>query len=67
VGEFKERMRMSEAVKCPSCQRRLFDKLEDTSGAIEIKCPACRKVIKIRLERGVEKKTYKSIPSNGTE
>jgi len=58
---------MSEAVKCPSCQRRLFDKLEDTSGAIEIKCPACRKVIKIRLERGVEKKTYKSIPSNGTE
>ena len=58
---------MSEAVKCPSCQRRLFDKDESTCGAIEIKCPACRKVIKIRLERGIEKKIHKTIPSNGSD
>ena len=58
---------MSETVKCPSCRRRLFDKIEDASGVIEIKCPNCRTVLMIKLEHGNEKKLYKSIPSNGSD
>jgi len=58
---------MNETVKCPSCKRRLFDKLDDTSGVIEIKCPNCKTVLKIKLERGIEKKLYKSIPSKGSD
>ncbi len=59
---------MVEQVKCESCGRRLFDKDEEAMGGISIKCPGCRMVLKIKLEKGKGRKTYKSlsaIPSNG--
>lgn len=34
---------------CPSCNRRLFDKITPTQGFIEIKCPNCKRIVRVNL------------------
>ena len=36
-------------VYCPECKRRVFDKVTQTNGIIEIKCPHCQKIVSINL------------------
>ena len=35
--------------KCPYCNWRLFDKVEPSTGCIEMKCPNCKAVVKVSL------------------
>ena len=35
---------MTYPVKCPVCNQRVFDIVDDMQGCIEYKCPRCRKV-----------------------
>ncbi len=40
---------MSRQVKCPNCNKRLFDINTEGTGAIGIKCPKCKQIINISL------------------
>ena len=43
-------------IRCPYCQMRLFDIINNAKGQIEIKCGRCRKIVKIELdEADIEK------------
>lgn len=38
-----------EAVYCPSCKKRIFDKLTPIHGLIELKCRHCDNVVEVKL------------------
>lgn len=44
---------MKIVVCCPSCNRRVLDKITTTSGVIRLKCPHCGRVVLLDLaQRG---------------
>ena len=40
---------MKIIVRCPKCDWRIFDKVTQTTGTIELKCPNCRRVVEVDL------------------
>ncbi len=40
---------MPNTIKCPICNKRIFDAGEHTNGSIYIKCSHCKQVIQVEL------------------
>ena len=41
---------MPKTIKCPVCNKRVFDAAEHANGLIYIKCPRCKQMVQVELK-----------------